>query len=184
MYSMLSDAVRAGIYNICASLSRSFMAQPVQELHGDTLFAHDLQLLCLVGCDQGHHVRVRTETGTGDFYVVPDDHVEILLHELAPGPVLHIGGLHGEAAENLSFPLVVAEVFERVLGALQGDTQVVIGFLDLLVADTSGAVVCDSRRFDDDVLLIGDSRDRVKEVAGGLYGHQFDARRRRQRDGA
>ena len=79
--------------------------------------------------------------------------------QLFPGVLHHVPGLHGKAAEELAFPAVVPQVLEDVLGAFQGDAQIVVGFLHLVLGHLDRGVVRHRRRLDDDVLLRGPGGD-------------------------
>ena len=93
----------------------------------------------------------------------------MLFLQLFAGVLQHVSGLHGKAAQKLSFPAVTAQKGQDIVGPLQleGEIGSVPRLFDLVPCHLSGAVVGHGGGFDDDVLLGGAAGDRFKHLPGG-----------------
>ena len=150
--------------------------ETVQQFHGNAFLAHDLQLLCVIRSNKCHYISVCAEACSGDLDIIGDDHVEILFPELASRLVFQIGGLHGKSAEDLSRTLVLSQILQGILCALQVQAQVVVSLFDLLIADCGRPVIGDGSGLDDDILLIGYRGDCIKQIARGCDRDQLYSR--------
>ena len=149
---------------VYADLQRN---EAVQQFHGNAFLAHDLQLLRVIRGDKCDNIGVCAEARSGDFDIIGHDHVQILFRKLPSRFVLQIGGLHGESAKDLACTLVLSQILQGILCALQVQAQVVVGLLDLFIADCGRPVIGDGSGLDDDILLIGYRGDCIKQIARG-----------------
>ena len=103
---------------------------PVQQFMRHLILAHQRQFLCPVFRDDRHDVGVRAKAGSGGAQAVGHDHVHVLLHKLCPRVFQHILGLHGKAAEYLSFSPVRPQPCQDIIGAFQFYVHVTIDQTD------------------------------------------------------
>ena len=68
---------------------------------------------------------------------------------------------------------MLPQILQGIFCAFKVKAQVVVGLLDLFIADCGRPVIGDSSRLNDDVLLIGDRSDSIKEVARRCDRNQF-----------
>ena len=96
----------------------------------------------------------------------------------------HVLRLHGKTADDLSGALVLAQLLEYILRALEGDGQVAILLFDFIVAVVGRGVVGHGSGLENKVGLPGPGGHLPIQVGGGHDGHGVHKGRRLQRGGA
>ena len=141
----------------------------VQKTHGYILFVHDTQLCLGIRRYKGDYICVAGKTGPLFFQVVCHDHVQMFVYQFLPGIFDHMLRLHGEATEKLARDLVLSEVFQYIVGALQGKGHLTIRFLYFFIAYVGGPVVGHSRSLYDDVLILTAWNISMAEMTGMVF---------------
>ena len=139
--------------------SGHFVPDDGQNLVSGGILAHELQLGFAVCGDEGDDVGVHAEAGSGGAEGIGADHVGILARQLLPGVFDDVVRLHGEAAEELTLPLICAQIFQNVLGALELDGELPVLLLHFGIGDGNGGVVRNGGGLDDDVHFGGADGD-------------------------
>ena len=122
-------------------------------------------------------VRVHAEARAGFRQRIGDDEVRVLLFEFDPCVFQKILRFHGEADQLLALLLALAAGLQNIHGTGQGQRQVAVLLLDLLIRIIRRFIVRDSCREDSRVAVREAAQHRVRHVAGAFHVHDLHVHR-------
>ena len=104
----------------------------------------------------------------------------MLFLQLCPGVFQHMLRLHGKAAEELPFRLMLPQIRQDILRPGQRYHRIAVLFLLLFCGDFGGAIIRHSRRHNHGILLCRTGCDRLVHLLRCCHGNGFRKQRRRQ----
>ena len=133
--------------------------------------AQKLQLNFLLLGNHRYHIRIRAETTACNLKVIGNHHINILLIQLHAGIFQHILGFHGEAAVELTFSAMLAQIFQNILCSVQFDRHFAVLFLCFFITVAFGLIIRNRRRLDDDIIIQKTRLHCLKHIPCALYLH-------------